>query len=250
MRMLITHRPRVAAVLVPTALLAASIGLAAPALAADGGRAAPAARTAPSSTQPTGLNAIKAASAAAIAARQASLSARLTMVTSGSPHLTAADRQALQSLIKADQSGLSALRRKIAADTDVTTAKADHKQIFTGYRVYALVMPQARLVRATDTVQTAVIPRLTDAQDRLAKALAAANKTGQASAQMADLATRRASITAAAGGLSAKLLALTPADWNSNHNVLAPMRQTLRQVRSDVLKARSDILAVEAVLKS
>ncbi len=251
MTLLTSRRARTWAALAPAAVLAAAVATAAPALAATpaGGptRTAGAARL---GAAPTGLPAIKARAAAAIAARQAALAARASLIGTGSPNLTAADRQALQSLISADQSGLKALGAKIAADTDATTAQADYKQIFSGYRIYALAMPQVRLVRANDTVSGVVLPKLQDAQTRLTKALAAAGKSDQAATQMADLESRIQSISGRTSGESAKLLALTPAGWNADHTVLTAPRQALRDTRGDLSTARADIKAVEAVLKS
>jgi hypothetical protein len=198
----------------------------------------------------TTLPGIKTRSASEIARRQAALAARLTMVTSGSPNLTAADRTALTTLITNDQAGLTALGTKIAADTDLATAKADHQQIFTGYRVFALALPQSRLVRANDALITVALPRLTDAQTRLVTALAKAGKTDEAAAKMADLQTQIAAIRTNTDGLSAKVLGLTPAQWNADHTMLAAPRQSLASSRTALQKARADIVAVKAMLQS
>jgi hypothetical protein len=197
-----------------------------------------------------GLEAIKARSATQIARRQAALAARLTLVTSGSPMLTPADREALISLIKNDQAGLAALGTKIAADTDLATAKADHQQIFTGYRVYALALPQVRLVRANDALIGAALPRLTDAQTRLESALAKAGKTDEATAKMADLQVQIDIIESNTSGLSGRVLALTPAQWNADHTILSPARQSLLACRAALRTARADIVAVRALLRS
>lgn len=195
------------------------------------------------------LDGIKARSAQEIARRQASLSARLTLVTSGSPSLTSADRTALTTMIKNDQAGLSALAAKIAADTDLATAKADHQQIFTGYRVYALLMPQVRLVRANDALIGVALPKLTDAQTRLRSALARTGKTDEAAAQMADLQAQIDAIRNSTTGLSAQVLALTPAQWNADHGVLEPSRKSLLSARTALQKARADIAAIRALIR-
>jgi hypothetical protein len=196
------------------------------------------------------LEAVKARSASQIARRQTDLASQLTLVTSGSPALTSADRQALASLIRTHQAGLAALGTKIAADTDLATARSDHQRILTGHRIYALVLPQIRLVRANDALTGIALPRLTDAQSRLRSALAEAGKTDEAAAKMADLQAQIDTISSSTSGLSARLLAFTPAQWNADHTVLAPSRQSLQACRTALQQARTDIVAVRAMLGS
>lgn len=253
------HRRLPAAAAAGTAaVLACLLGAASPAAAAPSagppsGALAGGPRAGGGSGTTTGtatLAAIQARSAAAIAARQGALKARLAMVTSGSPHLTAAHRQALITLISNDQAGLAALGTKIAGDTDVATARADHQQIFTGYRVYALVLPQVRLVRVADAFTGAVLPRLTDARTRLAAAAAQQGKTDEVAAQLADLDAQIAAIRTATEPVADEVLALTPAQWNADHSVLAGPRQALLSAREATRKARADIVAIRKVLKS
>jgi hypothetical protein len=245
------RRSRAAMVIGGVTLLAGLTIAAAPAQAASLAPVAAARQVRPAATDATTtLAGIKTRSASEIARRQTALAARLTLVTSSSPNLTAADRTALGTLITNDQAGLTALGTKIAADTDLATAKADHQQIFTGYRVFALALPQTRLVRANDALIAVALPRLTDAQTRLVTALAKAGKTDQAAAKMADLQAQIAAIRTATDGLSAKVLGLTPAQWNADHTVLAGPRQSLTSSRTALQKARADIVAVRAMLQS
>ena len=221
---------------------AAPVAPAAPAAPAVGQRRAAAGQAT--------LEGIKTRSAAEIARRQGALSAQLILVTGKSPSLSDADRSALTTLIKNDQAGLQALGSKIAADTDLATAKADHQKIYTEYRVYALVIPQIRLVRANDALINVALPRLTDARSRLQSALTKAGKTDEASATMADLQTQIDLIRANSSGLSAQLLALTPAQWNADRSVLSGPRTTLQSSHAALEKARADIVAVRAMLKA
>jgi hypothetical protein len=43
---------------------------------------------------------------------------------------------------------------------------------------------------------------------------------------------------ASAGSVAPAVLGLTPADWNANHEVLTPARQSLRSARADHKVAR------------
>ncbi len=239
-----------------TTLLAMIAAAAPPARAAQPARMTPAAaqavRTTPAGqtaqSGEAGLTTVKARAATEISRRQASLSARLTLVTSASPGLTSADRTALTTLLQSDQTGLARLGGTIAADTDLATARADRQQIFTGYRVYALALPQVRLVRASDTLTTQALPRLTDAQQRLTSALAAAGKTDQAATAMADLQHQIDTIRSQTSGLSTTLLGYTPAGWNADHTLLQPARRSLESAVAALRAARSDIRAARTLL--
>lgn len=190
---------------------------------------------------------VKSRAQVAINARLSSLNTSLTVVSSGSPNLNSADRSALSSLLSTDITGLTSLGQKIQADTALATARADAADIFSQYRVYALAEPQVHLVRATDSIRLAVLPALTDAQSALVKALQAGGRT--APSQMADLAAQIQMISTATAGLSATLLGFTPAQWNANHQLLAPTHQTLKAVRVAIRAARADIVAVRGMLQ-
>jgi hypothetical protein len=259
MRTLKQRRAGRTAAVAGTTLLAMIAAAAPPARAAQPARMTPTAAQAAQAVRATpagqpvrsgqaGLTTVKARAATEISRRQASLSARLTLVTSASPGLTSADRTALTTLLQGDQTGLARLGGTIAADTDLATARAARQQIFTGYRVYALALPQVRLVRASDTLTTQALPRLTDAQQRLTSALAAAGKTDQAATAMADLQHQLDTIRSQTSGLSTTLLSYTPARWNADHTLLQPARRSLESAVAALRAARSDIRAARTLL--
>lgn len=244
-------------------LTRATIGLAAAGVTLVGAAGSALADTtpAPSSVDspavtPTGhgqqsLTAIQQLAAAAIARRLAALNVASNAVTN-STMITAADKTTLHATLGNDVSGLTALGTTIAADTTATKAKSDYQTIFTTYRVYALALPQVHFAQAGDDLTTAVLPKLSDAQARLAALLAgvdASKNTPAVQARMADLATQIAAIGTATNGLSATVLAYTPAQYNANHALLSPSRQSLAIARNDVKTARADIVAVVSALK-
>jgi hypothetical protein len=108
--------------------------------------------------------------ASAISARLASLSRTIPAVNTNK-WLTSTDKSALNATVEADQSALTGLGLKIQADTTVAQARADYESIFLNYRLYALALPQVRLAAAADDITGTVLPRLTDAQTRLAALL-------------------------------------------------------------------------------
>ncbi|HEY8729014.1 MAG TPA: hypothetical protein VIL94_05490, partial [Acidothermaceae bacterium] len=73
--------------------------------------------------------------------------------------------------------------------------------------------------------------------------------TPEVQAAMADLATQITAIGAATSGLSATVLAFTPAQYDANHALLSPARASLATSRNDVKTARADITTVTKALK-
>jgi hypothetical protein len=222
------------------------IGLSSTAFAAEstGPAAASSSSAAPDHGQ--SLTAIQQRAAAAIAKRLASLSVAINDVTNSSA-ISSGDKTTLLATLNGDVTGLTALGVKIAADTTAQQALTDYKTIFTGFRVYALALPQVHFAAAADTITVTVLPKLTDAQSKLAALLAGVDSgknTPAVQAAMADLATQITAITSETNGLSATVLAYTPAQYDANHALLSPSRAALAISRNDVRTARGDIAFV------
>jgi hypothetical protein len=234
------------------------------ALVGIGGIASAAAATPTVASTPTGtssaapgtassdlrLAAIKARAAAAISRRHTSLVANIAGVSANTV-INATDKATLLATLNNDLSGLTALGGKIAADTTVAQASADYQTIFTTYRVYALALPQVRYAAATDDITGGVLPRLTDADTKLAALLMGVDSdkdTPAVQAAMTDLGTQITAATSATNGLSASVLALTPAQYDANHALLSGPRATLAGASKDVRAARADVATVMAAL--
>jgi hypothetical protein len=226
-----------------TAFAAESTG---PAAATSSNTAAPA----PGQHGQQSLTAIQQRAAAAIARRLASLSVAINDVNNSSA-ISSGDKTTLLATLNGDVTGLTALGTTIAADTTAQQALTDSKTIFTGFRVYALALPQVHFAAAADTITVTVLPKLTDAQTKLAALLAGVDSgknTPAVQAAMADLATQITAITGATNGLSATVLAYTPAQYDANHALLSPARASLAISRNDVHTARGDIATVTKAL--
>jgi hypothetical protein len=80
--------------------------------------------------------------------------------------LSASEKSSLTSDIQTTISGLTALKTKIDADTDTTTARSDEKTIITSYYVYAAFEPKMRYLIVLNNLQTttanlqALVPQL------------------------------------------------------------------------------------------
>jgi hypothetical protein len=247
---------RAAAALVTTAVALGGVAVTAGSAFADTGSptpvASPTTSPSPSTPSPTSgksLTAIQTWAAADIARRLAALNVALTSVGANA-YITAADRTTLQGIASGDVSGLTALGQTIAADTTASQAAKDAATIFTGFRVYALALPQVRYAEAADDMTGTVVPKLTAAQTSLEAAIAAdpSKNTPAVQASMTDLASRISTVTSDTSTLSATVLAYTPAQYNANHALLANVRASLADARIDAKAARADIVSVTAAL--
>jgi hypothetical protein len=197
------------------------------------------------------LAALEARAAAAVSVRESALSVAVTDV-GGNQYLTSADRTAVLAVLTSDEPDLNALGATITADTTYPQAVADYRTIFTTYRVFALRLPQARFAESADDLTGTVLPHLSDAQSRLQVLLSgpdATKDTGGVQALMSDLATQIDTLSADTSGLSAAVLALTPAQYNADPAVLGAPRSQLVAARAAARQANSDISRVMANLR-
>ena len=184
--------------------------------------------------------------------RVVALDARQQALVSAT-HLSDADRAALDSNIDTTRSGLRTLRAQIEAETDAAALKSECESIWTGYRVFALVLPRTRLVTVADN-EVFAGGRLDAAtvklQDAIDKAKAAGKDVSKAQSDLDGMKAKTASAKASAAGVPASVLPLTPADWNADHDVLKPARDTLKAARDDLKAAGQLAHQVVADLKS
>ena len=197
------------------------------------------------------LSAIQANAKIKTSARIGALNTAIAKVNAAQD-LSSSDRATILGTLNTDVAGMNTVEAKIEADTTVATASADYGTIFTTYRVYAVAIPQSRLAAAADRMTSTSIPKLTDAQSKLAAALAgpdASKSTPELQADLADMSAEIAAATAALSGIAAQSLAVTPSAYNSNHSVLQPVRSAVKAAIADLKKAATDGKTVLAAIK-
>jgi hypothetical protein len=233
------------------AALGAGLVLAVPAAAL----AAPGDRTRPpvaESTRPADADTLRARCLEAIDKRLTALGTASQRLAAAE-HVTDEHEVTLAGIIAETSASLDALAGEIGADTEAEALKAHCRSIFEDHRVFALVLPRTRLVVASDTAGAAA-DRLDQAADRIEQAIAEAGAAGKDVTQAkADLEAMRAEIDSArttAAGVPDGILALTPADWNANHEVLTPAREALHSARADLKAARDLARGIVAALKA
>jgi hypothetical protein len=240
-----TRLIRVAAVAVASAT---GLGLAA---GMAGGMAGAAATTASGGSSgagatPATLSGIQAKASTDITQRVTALNAAIAKVNAAKG--LGSGQATLASYLGADIAPLQAPNTKIQGDTTLQQARADFGTIFSGYRVYLLVLPASRIAGDADRITTTVLPRLTAAAS---KAQAHENASNQAQLQplITDLNAQISAAGGATDGLAGTVLGYTPAEWNGNHELLAPAWSAEQSADAAVKKGRQDVVQIVQVLR-
>jgi hypothetical protein len=178
----------------------------------------------------------------------------LTLAINASRQITDAHKQTLTSLINADQTGLNALKTKVAGETTVAALRDDAQHMVDDYRVYLLVVPKVRIVIGADTA-AAVSARLATIQTKLAAAVAKAKAAGvdtsAADASLEDMTAQLTAANTADANLADSALAIQAGpDEDAIKAALQPLRTGLQTGRQDLRKAVQDAKSVRDFLKS
>ena len=225
------------------------VGVGVPALAST---STPHPSTPPPSTKTTRtLESVQTASKTATDKRETALSAAIAKLDVAKG-ISASDKATLLDRLNADLAGMKDIEAKIAADTTLAAASADLKTIYTTYRVFAVAIPQARMVADIDRATSIEIPELTASQTKLAALLAGKDGSKSTAALQSDLADMTKQIAAAnteLDGASGKVLAITPADYSSNKTVVTSARASVKTAKNDLRQARADRKAILIALK-
>jgi hypothetical protein len=167
---------------------------------------------------PAELARIQQRAAAAVLVRLASLNTAIALVQAKA--YLGSDGATLVADMQADESALQAVLAKVDADTTVAAALADYEQIFSGFRVYDLVIPVVDDVIRVDYLDNVAIPQVNQEITQLQAQVDSSNQavidpliTGM-EAQVQVISTTTA-------GLSAQLLSYTATEWDANQQLLA-----------------------------
>jgi hypothetical protein len=178
----------------------------------------------------------------------------LSSKVSSSKVLTSAHAAALTGEISSTRGGLTALKARIDAETDLTALKADIRRIAMDFRVYVLLVPQANLTTGADAVAAAQ-PRFADIDTKLSDAITRAKAAGKdTTAAQGHLDAMDAAVAQAVSltsGIPDRVLPLTPAQWNSGTAgpVLTDARTKLVQARGLLRTAVQEAKACRDALK-
>jgi DNA repair ATPase RecN len=163
--------------------------------------------------------------------------------------VTADFKQNLDTYIRGQITALSSLKAKIDADTDSATLRADVQSVTQNYRIFALIMPQARIAAAADREAT-IINMFAGVGTKLQARIQAAGAAGaDTSALVASLTDMGAKLTSAQTHAQAAVngsatLAPDQGDktkMKANTDALQAARKEIESARQDLLAARKEV---------
>jgi hypothetical protein len=170
----------------------------------------------------------------------------------GAVKLSGSDKNTLSNEVSDETSGLNSLKAKLDTDTDLATAKTDAQSIFSGYRVYALIVPKVQLVKTADDQQVAE-DKLTALAAKLQTRITAAQSSGKDVASLQntldDLTAKTKAAQVISSGVESSVINLQPSDYNSNHGILSGDRDKLKTAQSDIKAAAVDAKNIVSGLK-
>jgi hypothetical protein len=192
----------------------------------------------------------------AIGARQGSLATLNGRVTEQfkDGHITSSDNATLTGDIATNESGLSALKTKLDADTDAATARADVKSIYTTYRIYLVVLPRDYHELWLDII-VHTDARLASNEVLIQDAIngAPAGVQQQANQLFSDYKTQVTNAQAQTSAAQQLIPQLTPSALNSNptayKTTFITYRTDIRSAATDTRAAISDLHQIVALLK-
>jgi hypothetical protein len=175
----------------------------------------------------------------------------LTARVSASRGVTAPDKAELQADLSKDHSAMQVLQQQVPSDATCAALVANAETMVFDYRVYLVMTPQADLVLVADT-ESALASVGVHWEPGIQAAITYAANHGKdvAQAQQAfdDLKTQLTDALAQLQGLSATVLAQTPAGSPGNHTVFVAARDKCQAAFTDLQNGRRDLATILSAL--
>jgi hypothetical protein len=148
---------------------------------------------------------------------------------------------------------LQTLKTKIAADTDVETLRSDVKSIVDSYRIYAVFMPQLRILVAADVMMSSVDQLTVYAgklQVRIAALQSGGANTSSLETMMIDMKQKLSDAATQLQNATTTVLGLTPSGYPGNLTSLRTAQKQLQTAHQDLSDARLDAVKILRGIKS
>jgi hypothetical protein len=176
---------------------------------------------------------------------------RLTAQVGAARGVTAPDKAQLQSDLANELSGMQSLEQQVSGDTSCADLVANAETMVFYYRVYYVMTPQVELVVVADS-ETAIASNVARWEPGIQAAIdyEAAHGKDVEKAQQAldDMKIQLNDALAALNGISATVLAQTPAGYPGNHAVFVSARNSCETAFGDLGHARADLATILSVL--
>lgn len=160
--------------------------------------------------------------------------------------VTAEFKQKLSTNVSNHLAGLTQLKAKIDADTDAATLKVDVKTITDSYRVFMLVVPQARIAAAADreiTIITMMNQLGAKLQTRLSSAQSAGVNVAALLTALTDMSAKLNDASTQAQAAVTGSSALVPDEGDKTK--MAQNATALKMARADISVSRKDLIIAQ-----
>lgn len=165
--------------------------------------------------------------------------------------LTYSDRATLRSDLSGETAGINALAAKVPNDTTWAELQADAKAMIVDYRVFVVMSPQVHLTITADTAST-VEGKLAAAEPQIEALIqyeqSQGKKVGAAQTAYDSLVVQVSNAQNDTNGVSAAVLATSPAGYPGNKTIFVNARSSLEQARKALVTARGDLHTIANVL--
>lgn len=167
-------------------------------------------------------------------------------------------KASIASSVEGQIANLTELKGNIEADTDLETLRTDIHSITGSYRIFALIVPQARIIVAADKVKTTAA-LMSDFADKLQVRISAAQTSGndvtELSRLLADMNAKIADAEELADAALALITGLQPDNGDktvqeANSAALREARVKIQAALADLHTAREDAGAIVKGLHS
>lgn len=180
----------------------------------------------------------------------------LTIKVAAAIHLSSSDQATLSNEVSSTTSGLTSLKSQLDSTTTIMAAHNNAEDIYSEYRVYALVAPKISLIKVADdqqVVQGKLTALSTKLQTRITTLQQSGKDTTQVQTMQRELTNMNNEITAASkisSDIESSVIVLQPSDYNSNHAVLSGDNTQLKTAHADDQQAVTNAQNIITTLKA
>jgi hypothetical protein len=166
--------------------------------------------------------------------------------------ITDPQKSVIEQDVTTNKNGLTALQKQLDAETTVTAARADVKNIFVQFRIYAVVLPRDYGEIELFHEQN-ITTRMKNQDDTLADLIAKAKAKGDDVTQLnslkSDYDAKLADATTNENNAQGLIPSLVPANYPGTDATLKTYRGDLKTARQDLQAAESDFDQMRTILK-
>ncbi len=178
---------------------------------------------------------------------------RLKTAVQNHKRLTDEQRSAIINDANDNENGLKALKQKLDAETEISAALADVRNIYVQFRIFAVVIPRDRGEIVLFHEQN-VITRMTNANQRISNLIQKDKDAGhdvtRLEALQADYNAKLQDATNHTNHAQGLIPSLIPANYPGTNETLKTYRADLKAAHDDIKAAAADLRQIYEILEA